>query len=363
MTAARLPENENDRLDALARYKILDTVDEQAYDDITYLASQICGVPIALVSFIDKDRQWLKSRVGLDARETPRDVAFCAHAILEPEKVMTVTDATTDARFADNPFVTSDPNIRFYAGAPLVSPSGAALGTLCVLDRKARDLTDEQRLALQALSRQIVAHLELRRALDDLATHMRERASYEERLEAYQLKLEGINALLSFESQTDKLTGLSNRRHIDEILSEQHERAGRLGKPISVVLIDVDRFKSYNDTYGHAAGDETLVRVARLLNEGKRPADFVARFGGEEFLVVLPNTTEEGAAIVAERIRKAVQNHRWDLRPVTISLGVCTYEGDPHTAHELLQAADAALYASKQAGRNRVTIGSLGDSE
>jgi len=359
MTAAQIPANEVQRLDALAQYRILDTISEQAYDDITFLASQICGVPIALMSLIDKDRQWFKSKFGLDATETSRDVSMCAHAILEPGEMFQVRDASKDERFADNPFVTGGPQVRFYAGAPLVTPMGAAIGTLCVIDSKPRELTEAQHSALLALSRQIVAQLELRKAIDNLAEHVRDRASYEERLEAYQLKLEEINASLSADSQTDKLTGLSNRRHFDEILSEEHDRASRRERPLSVIIVDVDHFKSFNDTFGHTAGDETLRRVAKLLNDGRRTHDFVARYGGEEFVVLLPNTTADGAGILAERIRKAVQNFAWDLRPITISLGVCTFSGTDHTTTAFIEAADAALYTSKANGRNRVTLGTL----
>ena len=353
---APLPTNETQRLQELAQYHILDTLEEQAYDDITFLASQICGVPIATVTFIDKDRQWFKSKLGITNSETPRDMAFCAHAILDPDHMMLVKDATEDSRFAKNPLVTAEPNIRFYAGAPLVTPSGAAVGTLCVIDKKPRELNEGQLKALSALSRQVVSQLELRKALDELEKHIRERASYEERLEAYQLRLEGINASLAQDSQTDKLTGISNRRHFDEILAEEHERAQRRERPLSALLIDVDKFKSFNDTYGHAAGDETLKRVAKLVYDNKRPSDFVARYGGEEFVVLLPNTTEEGAVILAERIRKAVQNFVWDVRAVTISIGVSTFQGTDETAEKLLKAADAALYESKEGGRNRVTL-------
>ena len=353
---APLPPNESQRLQELAQYHILDTLEEQAYDDITCLASQICGVPIATVTFIDKDRQWFKSKIGIEDTETSRDIAFCAHAILDPDHLMLVPDASEDARFSKNPLVTSDPKIRFYAGAPLVTPSGAAVGTLCVIDQKPRDLTEGQLKALSALSRQVVSQLELRKALDELEKHMRERASYEERLEAYQLRLEGINASLAQDSQTDKLTNLSNRRHFDEILAEEFERAQRRERPLSALLIDVDKFKSFNDTYGHQAGDETLRSVAKLVHDNKRPSDFVARYGGEEFVVLLPNTNEEGAVILAERIRKAVQNFPWDTRSITISLGVSTYLGGEGTAQQLLSASDSALYKSKELGRNRVSL-------
>jgi diguanylate cyclase (GGDEF)-like protein len=359
MISARIPANESQRLEALAQYHILDTLDEQAYDDITFLASQICGVPIALVSLIDKDRQWFKSKIGIDVTETSRDIAFCAHAILEPETLMMVPDTAQDFRFADNPFVTSEPHIRFYAGAPLVTPGGDALGTLCVIDKKPRDLTELQRRALSALSRQIVAQLELRKALDHLAIRVQESIEYEEKLESYQRKLELINASLEVDSQTDKLTGLSNRRHFDEILLEEFDRAARRERPLSIMLIDVDNFKSFNDTFGHSAGDETLRRVARLLTDNKRLQDFVARYGGEEFVVLLPNTLEEGAMILAERIRKGVQNYKWDLRPITISVGVCTFTGTEHTVAQYIEVADGALYLSKANGRNRATRGIL----
>jgi len=359
MKAAAHPPNEAQRLKRLDDYHILDSMAEQAYDDITFLASQICETPISVMTFIDKDRQWFKSKVGLSGSETPRDLAFCAHAILNPDNVMVVPDALEDQRFYDNPFVTSDPSIRFYAGAPLVTPDGAALGTLCVLDKAPRKLSDAQLSALQALSRQAMSQLELRKALSILAKDVEERATYERRLEAYQKKLETINASLSEESQTDKLTQLPNRGSFDESLVEEYERAVRRRRPLSLAMIDVDSFKKFNDQFGHRAGDDALRTVAAILSETTRPADIAARYGGEEFVIILPDTTEEGALVLAERFRKAVQNHLWPHRPMTVSIGVSTLTDARFDAHALVHAADNALYESKSNGRNRATSGLL----
>ena len=162
------------RLAALRRYRILDTQPERGFDDLTMLASHVCGTPIALISLVDADRQWFKSRVGLTIAETSRTISFCTHAIQQTD-LFIVPDASVDARLRDNPFVTGEAHVRFYAGAPLVTPDGHALGTLCVIDRVSRTLTAEQVEALDALRRQAQAQLELRRNLMELEQALAER--------------------------------------------------------------------------------------------------------------------------------------------------------------------------------------------
>jgi len=161
MISGAIPKNEAKRLARLQSLNILDTLEEQAYDDLTFLAAEICETPISLVSLVDQSRQWFKSHYGLDARETPREYAFCGHAIHQDE-LLIIEDARLDDRFKDNPLVTGEPNVRFYAGAPLVLENNVRVGTLCVIDREPRVLTEKQKTFLQALSRQVVAQLDLR---------------------------------------------------------------------------------------------------------------------------------------------------------------------------------------------------------
>src|SRR5436190_22069004 len=183
-----LPATEKQRLKVLWQYEILDTVPEEVFDDLTELAARICEAPIALITLVDEDRQWFKSKVGVTINETSRDISFCGHAI-EQSDLFIVPDATLDKRFAENPLVTTDPKIRFYAGAPLVTPDGHALGTLCVIDKVPRELRPDQKSALSVLARHVMTQLELRRRSHQLAHAHKEREDIQKQLQTARAEL------------------------------------------------------------------------------------------------------------------------------------------------------------------------------
>jgi len=322
-----VPHNEAQRLTTLREYQILDTNDDEAaFNDLASIAAAVCNTPVALVSLVDADRQWFKARIGVDVAETPRDMSFCARAILRPDELMEIADATQDARFNQNPLVTDGLKIRFYAGAPLLAEDGTAMGTLCVIDQQPRELSASQRQAMQALSRQAMAYMNLRKRVSQLA----------------------------LQSSTDALTGIWNRRAFDLRLQEEWSKHLRRKAPLSMLMLDVDKFKSFNDSFGHPAGDVALRSTASILSQTLRTEDFCARYGGEEFAVLLPELDVEAAFLAAERLRLAVANAVWPHRPITISLGISAMVpvGDA-SASSLVARADRALYDAKAAGRNQ----------
>ncbi len=241
MKAPMLP-NDAQRLEALREYAVLDTPAEQSYDDLTLLAAHICQTPMASVSFVDENRQWFKSRIGVEASETSRDIAFCAHTILHKDQVFEVRDAQADARFKDSPLVTDGPHIRFYAGAPLIAPNGESLGALCVMDRTPRKLTAAQLAALQALSRQVISQLESRRQADELAKEGAERqraqALLREQLEKLSAgKIEGDRLLALAQKSRRVLLGvLEDEKLSGQKLRESEEKFRQLADNITDVF-------------------------------------------------------------------------------------------------------------------------------
>ncbi|MDZ7644597.1 MAG: sensor domain-containing diguanylate cyclase [Woeseiaceae bacterium] len=347
------PENESRRLAVLESYEILDTLPERDYDDIVELASRLCESPVALLSLVDGDRQWFKARKGLDDSETPREQAFCAHAICEPDSLTVVNDATADDRFRGNPLVTASPGIRFYAGAPLVSASGEALGTICVIDHKPRTLTDGQAAALRSLSRLVMSQFEMRRSLATMERLVLDQEGQVESLLQREVETRATVDRLRRESLTDVLSGLWNRRGLEQKLDGEFNLATRYQLPLSLMVIDMDYFNSYNDSFGHAEGDRALAILGKILKRTKRNYDVAARFGGEEFVIVMPGTSEQGARVLAERVRRNVQRHAWPKRAITVSIGTASVDPGMSTGNALFEAADAALYDAKAGGRDR----------
>ncbi len=316
MRTPPLPPNEAERLVELQALGILDTPPEERFDRITRIAQRVFDVPIALVSLVDEDRQWFKSRIGLEATETPREVSFCAHAILGDE-VLQVGDASLDERFLNNSLVTEDPNIRFYAGCPIDSPNGHKLGTLCVIDRRPRELSREDLETLR-----------------DLATLV------EEEIAAYQLTV------------TDSLTHLHNRRGL--LLLGQHilRFAKRMAKPAALVFVDLDGMKQINDELGHDAGDRALVETARLLRGSLRESDIIARLGGDEFCILFSGSSALEASAAVSRLQEAVELHnRTSEDAPALSLSVGLADWDPNsdeTLDELMKRADREMYGHKR---------------
>lgn len=332
------PGYEARRLAALRRTGLLDSAPEPEFDELVATAAAVCGTAVSVVSLIDESRQFFKASVGLDHRETPREIAFCDVAIRQ-EDMLLVEDATADARFRDNPLVKPKDGIRFYAGVPLRNSEGYALGTLCVFDRHPRTLNEAQAKALKSLAQQVNARIELRVQRLELESTLAE--------------LKRANRKLELLAATDGLTGLANRRTLDERLSWETAQRRRNQLPLALLMFDIDNFKQRNDTFGHEDGDEVLRQFAEVLRSTVRESDLAARFGGEEFAILLPETDEEKAMILARRIIDRVHATPWRHRPVTVSVGAAASNLPGQQAAELVRQADLALYAAKHAGKDR----------
>jgi diguanylate cyclase (GGDEF)-like protein len=316
MTPPPKPRDEAQRLEALLSLALLDTPPEERFDRYTRVAQRLFDVPIAVVSLVGRDRQWFKSIRGLDACETSREVSFCGHAILRPD-LFIVEDATRDPRFADNPLVTGAPEIRFYAGCPLITPTGYAVGTLCLIDTRPRSLDEAQRRLLRELGAMV----------------------------------EDECAALHAET-TDSLTGLSNR---EGLLAIGRRALRRPDAPATLLNIDLEDFKSINERFGDAEGDRALQDFAHLLLATFRKSDLIARLGGDRFCVLCTGTDCDGADLLRERLDGVIDTYNRDYgRPFQLGFSavVMPFDRDRHACLEAaLSEADDRLSKQKSARR------------
>lgn len=323
------PANENQRLEVLAACNIMDTSREERFDRLTRLATRFYGADVSFIGLVDAEFQWMKA-VNSDeiAPHIARKDSVC-NLIIQSGEPLVVGDLKTDPRLAGHPIVPKL-TLRFYAGVPLIVEPGLVIGSMCIMRR---DAADASQFDLQPL------HDLAAIAIDEIELHR-------------------LNHELTRLSQVDALTGVANRRGFDDVLDRAVRRANRTAAPLSMLLIDIDRFKLLNDALGHQAGDDVLRRfgggIAGLVS---RPYDAVCRYGGEEFAIVLPDTDSDGACHVAERLRHwladAAMPHPAGGH-VTVSVGVATLEGGVAVAARLIAEADAALYEAKRRGRDLV---------
>ncbi len=338
---------EESRRETLRDYRVMDTASEPMFDDLTRLAAQVCDAPIALLSFLDGHRQWNKSNVGWNIGQIPLEESFATH-ILDQGDLAVIMDLRADGRFAHNRYVIGAPRLRFYAGLPLLGDGGHAIGALCVLDDKLRPFTDAQVTAFRTLARQAMAMLDQRRHIALLSGEVTLRSDAEERARR--------------QARCDVLTGLPNRTLFLERVEEALERARatRFVKGekaygnAAMLFVDLDRFKRINDTLGHAAGDIMLREVAARFTGALRPEDTIARIGGDEFTVLIPDLpTANYAAVVSQMLQRTL------VRPISIqnqeftvgaSIGIAVSPRDGDDAATLLKHADIAMYEAKAKG-------------
>ena len=308
---------ESVRLAELDRLDILDTPREEAFDRITRLIRDVLHVPIAIVSMIDGHRQWYKASEGTNAGEVERKDSFCRLTI-EGHAPVIVPDATVDQRFASNKYVVGDPSIRFYAGIPLTTQNGQNIGTVCAVDFKPRKFSAEDLNILTSLAAIAMDEIELRNRV-----------------------------------ATDELTGVFSRRTFREEGARALGLAHRHKHPLSCIILDIDHFKTINDTHGHRAGDEVLFATANKCRKYMRQTDLLGRLGGEEFGVLLPHTDGRSAMRVAEKLRKGIQSLAVDVEGTTVlltaSFGVATLNGAIKDIDTLI--ANAELGALRSQGR------------
>lgn len=316
MIKPKIPNNEVERLHALRALQILDTLHEERFDRVTRMAKRIFGVAISLVSLVEAERQWFKSSQGLDVSETSRDVSFCAHAINQ-ESLFIIPDAVLDERFCDNPLVVDNPKIRFYAGYPLKIRQGVNIGTLCLIDSKPREMSEDDKLLLEDLGKMI-----------------------EQEIKSIQL------------ATLDELTMISNRRGFLTLADYSMKICRRNELTMSFIILDLNKFKAINDTYGHHEGDFALATFAQLMLQSFRESDVIARLGGDEFVILLADCYMTDAHKVLQEFKNVVNDTNKILnKPFSIefSAGIAQFPHDTDKSiEEMIQEADAAMYQDKK---------------
>lgn len=310
-------DDEPGRQRALERLAVLDAPPDSGLEDIVSLVRTVFNASFAAVNLIDRDQQLPRATAGIDLSPCSREDAFCNRTILGDRPLM-IPDACQDPVFRNSPFVTADPHIRSYLGVPLTTPDGYNIGALCVFGTEPRSMSDADAMVLRNFAKVVMSQIELRQAArEDVLTRALTRRAFIDR--------------------------------VDEILS------ARQGVDATLILLDIDHFKSVNDTWGHPAGDSVLRGVVAALQSGLRRGDLIGRLGGEEFAILCPGTDQDSAMILADRLRGRLRDTAFagiGNRPVTISLGVAGWHR-ADTCDTWLARADAALYAAKRAGRDR----------
>ncbi len=303
-------------MSVLKSLSILDTKPEERFDRITRMAKRLFNMPIVLVSLVDSERQWFKSSMGLDAQETHRDISFCGHTILDDD-IFVIENALEDERFADNPLVTGDPNIRFYAGCPIRSIAGLKLGTLCLIDKAPRRLSPEEKDVLRDLADMV-----------------------ERELVAFQV------------ATTDCLTNITNRAGF-LLLAERNLNACQAhGKRSSLLFLDLDKFKKINDEYGHQEGDKALSAFADYLRDTFDDSGLFARIGGDEFVVLLNDMEEHQTLQKVKALNESIARYnQQNQKRYNLSFCYGVVDIDPEDEKgisELLVESDLMMYGQKR---------------
>lgn len=352
-------DDESRRQAALDAYAILDSQPEQAFDDIVRLAVTLCDVPAASISLIDRDRVWFKAQIGVDQAQVPREQSLCNHAIDQPGRTLVVDDLLLDPIPAAGRRRLGGKPPRFYAGVPLLSPEGYALGTVSVADVVPRQLSAAQIEGLELLARQTRHLLELRRLMLEQNRLLSAREAAAQRAERNWAELQRRHEALQATADRDALTGLLNRAAMERLLEEARARDTGEPTPYCLLLIDIDHFKKINDRYGHLLGDEALRALARAVTDSIRKGDIAVRYGGEEILVILPDVDPASAVDIATRIRETIAGEPLPFR-LTVSIGIAAGDLTVDPPERTFHRADQALYRAKAAGRDRTVVDEAG---